>query len=97
MNYYENFTADIFEDFFSTLYKIIHKEYKFVYIHMNEANYYKWWVENISTSSMRKQEIIDWLNAHDIAFSDELRKPKLLKLVQINKKKVSFSYVNIAE
>ncbi|GES74567.1 hypothetical protein H257_11777 [Rhizophagus clarus] len=28
----------------------------------------------------KKQEIIDWLNAHDIAFSDELRKPELLEL-----------------
>jgi len=37
------------------------------------------------------------LNAHDISFSDELRKPELLELVKINKEKVPFSCVEIAE
>jgi hypothetical protein len=38
-----------------------------------------------------------WLNAYNIATSNELKKPKLLKLVRINKEKVLFSYVKIAE
>jgi len=37
------------------------------------------------------------LNAHDIAFSDELRKPELLELVRMNKENVPFSCVKIAE
>ncbi|EXX70049.1 hypothetical protein H257_06683 [Rhizophagus irregularis DAOM 181602=DAOM 197198] len=45
----------------------------------------------------RVQEIIDWLHAHDIAFSDELRKPELLELVRMNKEKVPFACVKIAE
>ena len=54
-------------------------------------------VESIPTSSAKKQEIIDWLNAHDIAFSNELRKPELLELVRMNKENVPFSCVKIAE
>ncbi|GBB86558.1 hypothetical protein RclHR1_12990007 [Rhizophagus clarus] len=45
----------------------------------------------------RKQEIIDWLNAYNIDISDELRKPELLELVKMNKEKVPFSCVKIAE
>ncbi|PKY39013.1 hypothetical protein RhiirA4_452132 [Rhizophagus irregularis] len=44
-----------------------------------------------------EQEIIDWLHAYDIAFSDELRKPELLELVRMNKEKVPFACVKIAE
>ncbi|RIA89064.1 hypothetical protein C1645_825435 [Glomus cerebriforme] len=54
-------------------------------------------VKNILTLSAKKQEIIDWLNVHDIAFSNELRKLELLELVKINKKKVPFSCIKIAE
>src|SRR4051812_33439918 len=64
---------------------------------MDGASYHKRRIENIPTSSAKKQEIIDWLNAHDIAFSDELRKLELLELVKTNKKKVPFFCISIAE
>jgi hypothetical protein len=64
---------------------------------MDGASYHKRRVENILISSAKKQEIVDWLNAHDISFSGELRKLELLKLVQMNKEKVPFSCVKIAE
>jgi len=64
---------------------------------MDGASYHKRRAENIPTSSAKKQEIIDWLNAHDVAFSDELRRPELLELVKINKEKIPFSYIKIAE
>jgi hypothetical protein len=48
---------------------------------MDGASYYKRRVESIPTSSAKKQVIIDWLNEHNIAFSSEIRKPELLKLV----------------
>ena len=64
---------------------------------MDGTSYHKRRVKSISTSNAKKQEIINWLNAYDIAFSDELRKLELLELIQINKEKISFSYVKIAE
>jgi len=64
---------------------------------MDGASYHKRRAENIPTSSAKKQEIIDWLNAHDVAFSDELRKPELLELVRMNKEKIPFACVKIAE
>ena len=97
VDYHGNFTAEIFEDLFSTLCKTLHEKYGPVCIHMDGASYHKRRAESIPTSSARKQEIIDWLHAHDITFSDELRKPELLELVQINKEKVPFSCVKIAE
>ncbi|CAG8773037.1 20829_t:CDS:2, partial [Rhizophagus irregularis] len=44
-----------------------------------------------------RESTVERLNFHYIAFSDELKKPELLKLVKINKEKVPFSCVNIAE
>ncbi len=81
VDYHGNFTAEIFEDLFSTLCKTFHEKYGSVCIYMDRASYHKWWVESIPTSNTKKQEIIDWLNAHDIAFLDKLRKPELLELV----------------
>ncbi|CAB4446997.1 unnamed protein product [Rhizophagus irregularis] len=40
---------------------------------------------------------MEWLTAHNISFSNELRKPELLELVQMHKEKVSFTYVEIAK
>ena len=97
VDYHGNFTAEIFEDLFSTLCKTLHEKYGPVIIHMDGASYHKRRVETIPTSSARKQEIIDWLNAHSIEFSDELRKPELLELVKMAKEKVQFSCVKIAE
>ncbi|CAG8735941.1 4636_t:CDS:2 [Rhizophagus irregularis] len=97
VDYHGNFTAEIFEDLFSTICETLYEKYGSVCIHMDGASYHKRWVESIPTSSTKKQEIIEWLNAHDIAFSDELRKPELLELVKINKEKVPFSCVKIAE
>src|SRR6185436_3366783 len=42
-------------------------------------------------------EIIDWLTSHNIIFSNELRRPELLELVQKNKEKVPFTCVEIAK
>ncbi|CAB4420948.1 unnamed protein product [Rhizophagus irregularis] len=80
-----------------TLCETIYEKYESVNIHMDGARYHKWRVESIPTSSMKKQEIIDWLIAHDIEFSDELRKSELLELVQMNKEKMPFACVKIAE
>ncbi|UZO00879.1 uncharacterized protein OCT59_011994 [Rhizophagus irregularis] len=69
-----------------------------VYNYFSGANSKK---EDHQKVTLRKhvaeQEIIDWLHAHDIAFSDELRKPELLELVRMNKEKVPFACVKIAE
>ncbi|CAB4493350.1 unnamed protein product [Rhizophagus irregularis] len=97
VDYHGNFNAEIFEDLFSTLCKALYEKYGPVNIHMDGASYHKWRVENIPTSNTKKQEIIDWLNAHNIVFSDELRKPELLELVQMNKEKVTFACVKIAK
>ena len=97
MDYHGNFNAENFEDLFLTLCKTLHEKYGSVCIHMDGASYHKRRAEYIPTSSAKKQEIIDWLNAHDVAFSDELRRPELLELVKINKEKVPFSCVKIAE
>lgn len=97
VDYHGNFTAEIFEDLFSTLCKTLYEKYGSVIIHMDGASYHKRRVESIPTSSVRKQEIIDWLNAHNIDFSDELRKPELLELVKMAKEKVPFSCIKIAE
>jgi hypothetical protein len=64
---------------------------------MDGASYHKRRVETIPTSSTKKQEIIDWLNAHEISFSSNLRRPELLEIVKINKEKVPFSCIRIAE
>ncbi|PKY31663.1 hypothetical protein RhiirB3_419668 [Rhizophagus irregularis] len=87
VDYHGNFNAEIFEDLFSTLCKALYEKYGPVNIHMDGASYHKRRVENIPTSNTKKQEIIDWLNAHNIVFSDELRRPELLELVQMNKEK----------
>ena len=97
MDYYGNFNADIFEDLFSTLCKTLHENYGPVNIHMDRASYHKWRIETIPSSNAKKQELIDWLNAHEISFSNDLKGPELLKLVKINKEKVPFSCINIAE
>ncbi|GBC22902.2 hypothetical protein H257_11777 [Rhizophagus irregularis DAOM 181602=DAOM 197198] len=97
IDYHGNFTAEIFENLFSTLCKTLQEKYGSVCIHMDGASYHKRRVESIPTSSTKKQEIIDWLHAHNIAFSDELRKPELLELVRMNKEKVPFACVKIAE
>ncbi|GBC18536.2 hypothetical protein H257_11777 [Rhizophagus irregularis DAOM 181602=DAOM 197198] len=80
VDYHGNFNAEIFEDLFSTLCKALYEKYGPVNIHMDGASYHKRRVENIPTSNTKKQEIIDWLNAHNIVFSDELRRPELLEL-----------------
>ncbi|CAB4383076.1 unnamed protein product [Rhizophagus irregularis] len=97
VDYHGNFNAEIFEDLFSTLCKALYEKYGPVNIHMDGASYHKRRVENIPTSNTKKQEIIDWLNAHNIVFSDELRRPELLELVQMNKEKVTFACVKIAK
>jgi len=61
------------------------------------ASYHKRRIESIPTSNTKKGEIIDWLTTHNIAFSSELRRPELLKLIQMNKEKVPFSCVEIAK
>jgi hypothetical protein len=97
VDYHGNFNADIFEDLFSTLCKTLHETYGPVNIHINGASYHKQCVENIPISSAKKQELIDWLNAHDIIISGDLKRPELLELVQKNKEKVQFFCVKIAE
>jgi len=97
VDYHGNFNADIFEDLFSTLCKTLHENYGPVNIHMDGASYHKRRVETIPSSNAKKQELIDWLNAHEISFSSDLRRPELLELVKINKEKVPFSCINIAE
>ncbi|CAB4410029.1 unnamed protein product [Rhizophagus irregularis] len=97
MDYHGNFNAEIFEDLFSTLCETLHEKYGPVNIHMDGASYHKRRVENIPTSSTKKQEIVEWLTAHNISFSNELRKPELLELVQMHKEKVSFTCVEIAK
>ncbi|GES79742.1 hypothetical protein H257_11777 [Rhizophagus clarus] len=97
IDYHGNFNAEIFENLFTTLCETIYEKYGSVNIHMDGARYHKRRVESIPTSSTKKQEIIDWLIAHDIEFSDELRRPELLELVQMNKEKVPFACVKIAE
>ncbi|CAB5092983.1 unnamed protein product [Rhizophagus irregularis] len=97
MDYHGNFNAEIFEDLFSTLCETLHEKYGPVNIHMDGASYHKRRVENIPTSSTKKQEIVKWLTAHNISFSNELRKPELLELVQMHKEKVSFTCVEIAK
>ncbi|GES95996.1 hypothetical protein H257_11777 [Rhizophagus clarus] len=97
IDYHGNFNVEIFENLFATLCETIYKKYGSVNIHMDGARYHKRQVESIPTSSTKKQEIIDWLIAHDIEFSDELRRPELLELVQMNKEKVPFACVKIAE
>ncbi|CAB5382432.1 unnamed protein product [Rhizophagus irregularis] len=88
MDYHGNFNAEIFEDLFSTLCETLHEKYGPVNIHMDGASYHKRRVENIPTSSTKKQEIVEWLvTAHNISFSNELRKPELLELVQMHKEK----------
>ena len=64
---------------------------------MDGASYHKRRVEIIPTSSTRKNEIADWLISHNIAFSDELRKPELLELVKMNRETVPFACVEIAK
>ncbi|GES72439.1 retrovirus-related Pol polyprotein from transposon 412 [Rhizophagus clarus] len=64
---------------------------------MDGASYHKRRVETIPSSSSKKQELIKWLNAHDIPFSSNLKRPELLELVRINKEKVPFACVKIAE
>ncbi|CAB4474390.1 unnamed protein product [Rhizophagus irregularis] len=97
MDYHGNFNAEIFEDLFSTLCETLHEKYGPVNIHMDGASYHKRRVENIPTSSTKKQEIVEWLTAHNISFSNELQKPELLELVQMHKEKVSFTCVEIAK
>ncbi|CAG8709054.1 21085_t:CDS:2 [Rhizophagus irregularis] len=97
MDYHGNFNAEIFEDLFSTLCETLHEKYGPVNIHMDGASYHKRRVENIPTSSTKKQEIVEWLTAHNISFSNELRKPELLELVQMHKEKISFTCVEIAK
>ncbi|GBC46028.2 hypothetical protein H257_11777 [Rhizophagus irregularis DAOM 181602=DAOM 197198] len=92
VDYHGNFNAEIFEDLFSTLCKALYEKYGPVNIHMDGASYHKRRVENIPTSNTKKQEIIDWLNAHNIVFSNELRRPELLELVQMNKEKVIIGF-----
>lgn len=64
---------------------------------MDGARYHKRRVEITPTSSFKKQEIIDWLNDHNIEASNELRKAELIKLVQNYKEKISFVCVEIAK
>uniref|UniRef100_U9UV59 Tc1-like transposase DDE domain-containing protein n=1 Tax=Rhizophagus irregularis (strain DAOM 181602 / DAOM 197198 / MUCL 43194) TaxID=747089 RepID=U9UV59_RHIID len=97
VNYHGNFNAEIFEDLFSTLCKILYENYGPVSIHMDGASYHKRRVETISSSNAKKQNLIDWLNAHEISFSSDLKRPELLELVRINKEKVPFSCIKIAE
>ncbi|GET02903.1 hypothetical protein H257_11777 [Rhizophagus clarus] len=97
VDYHGNFNAEIFEDLFSTLCQTLHEKYGPVNIHMDGANYHKRRVETIPSSSSKKQELIEWLNAHDIPFSSNLKRPELLELVRINKEKVPFACVKIAE
>ncbi|GES77743.1 hypothetical protein H257_11777 [Rhizophagus clarus] len=97
VDYHGNFNAEIFEDLFSTLCQTLHEKYGPVNIHMDGASYHKRRVETIPSSSSKKQELIEWLNAHDIPFSSNLKRPELLELVRINKEKVPFACVKIAE
>ena len=97
MDYHGNFNAEIFEDLFSMLCSTLHEKYGPVNIHMDGASYHKRQVESVPTSSTRKQEIVEWLTAHNISFSNKLRKPELLELVQMHKEKVSFSCVKKAK
>ncbi|EXX65837.1 hypothetical protein RirG_129490 [Rhizophagus irregularis DAOM 197198w] len=97
VNYHGNFNAEIFEDLFSTLCKILYENYGPVSIHMDGASYHKRRGETISSSNAKKQNLIDWLNAHEISFSSDLKRPELLELVRINKEKVPFSCIKIAE
>ena len=97
MDYHENFNAKIFKDLFLTFYKTLHENYGSVNIHMDGASYHKRRVETIPSSNAKKQELIDWLNAHEISFSNDLKRPELFELVRINKEKVPFSCINIAE
>ncbi|CAB4413551.1 unnamed protein product [Rhizophagus irregularis] len=69
VDYHGNFNAEIFEDLFSTLCKILYENYGPVSIHMDGASYHK----------------------------SDLKRPELLELVQINKEKVPFSCIKIAE
>jgi transposase len=97
VDYHGNFNAEIFEDLFSTLCQTLYENYGPVNIHMDGASYHKRRVETIPSSNSKKQELIDWLNAHDIPFSSNLKRPELLELVRINKEKVPFACVKIAE
>ena len=97
IDYHGNFNAEIFESLFSTLCKTLHEKYGPVDIHMDGASYHKRRTENIPTSSTKKNEIVDWLTAHNISFSSELRRPELYELVQMNKEKIPFSCVEIAK
>lgn len=97
VDYHGNFNAEIFEDLFLTLCKTLYETYGPVNIHIDGTSYHKRRVESIPTSSTRKQEIIDWLIAHNISFASDLRRPELLDLVQKNKEKVPFMCVEIAK
>ena len=97
VDYHGNFNAEVFEDLFMTLCETISKTYGPANIHMDGARYHKRRIENIPSSSTKKQEIIDWLITHQISFSDELRRPELLELVKRHKEKVPFACVEIAK
>ncbi|CAB4397703.1 unnamed protein product [Rhizophagus irregularis] len=80
MNYHGNFNAEIFENFFSTLCKTLYENYRPVSIYMNGTSCHKKRVKTISSSNAKKQNLIDWLNAHEISFSSDLKRPELLEL-----------------
>ncbi|PKK61693.1 hypothetical protein RhiirC2_791426 [Rhizophagus irregularis] len=71
MNYHGNFNAEIFENFFSTLCKTLYENYRPVSIYMNGTSCHKKRVKTISSSNAKKQNLIDWLNAHEISFSKQ--------------------------
>lgn len=97
VDYHGNFNAEVFEDLFTKLCETISKTYGPANIHMDGARYHKRRTETLPTSTTRKKEITDWLTAHQISFSDELRRPELLELVKKNKEKVPFACVEIAK
>ncbi|XP_056633544.1 uncharacterized protein LOC130443098 [Diorhabda sublineata] len=79
---FEYINADVFEEYFIQMLDLIPAGSVIV---LDDASNYSRQVENLPTTSWRKQDIINWLIQKNITFNNDLVKNELLSIVEINK------------
>ncbi|KAJ4449566.1 hypothetical protein ANN_00968 [Periplaneta americana] len=81
-DYHEDMTGDLFKDWFE---KIITKLVPNRVIVMDNAPYHSVKAEPIPNKSLRKGDIISWLQTKNINFDEGMVKIELLELVKSNR------------
>jgi transposase len=97
VDYYGNFTAEIFEDLFEKLCINIMERYGPVDIHMDGACYHKRRIEQVPTSNSKKDVLMAWLSSADINVPENSSKAELYELVKKNKHNIPFACIEIAK